>query len=150
MKKGRNRLRFGRLKSHGKRGEVQVEGLEGEIHSGLRHPQPHGLESRAPIESESYTAYQDSPDNGATLIIAGQAPITLSDGDTVIYNNAGVTVHLNGSTVEISANTDITGDLTATGNVSDSNATTATMAAMRALFNTHTHTAPLTPPTQQM
>jgi phage gp45-like len=98
----RNIFRLGRLKGHGSRGFVQTEGLDGEIHSSLRHPQSYGVESKPPVESETYTLYQEgNQDQGAVLVVAGQAPITLADGETVVYSSGGATVHCKGATIEL-------------------------------------------------
>jgi len=106
MSKSKNIFRFGRLKAHGDRGKVQVAGLSGEVHSSINNPQPHGIESKAPLESETFTVYQDgNPDQGATLIIAGKAPIVLDDGDTVVYSAGGATMHCEGANIKITGGT---------------------------------------------
>ena len=94
MNSNSNNFRFGRLKANGARGFVQTETLSGEVHSSVRHPQPHDIESKPPVGSETFSIYQGgNPDNGAVLIVAGQAPVTLSDGETVTYSSGGATVH---------------------------------------------------------
>jgi phage gp45-like len=99
----KNIFRFGRLKNNETGDLVQVEHLNGEVHSSLKHPQSHGVESKPPAGSETYTVFQDgNPEQGAVLIIAGRAPITLSDGETVVYSSGGATVHCTASgTIEL-------------------------------------------------
>ena len=149
--KGRitNLFKFGRIKHHGTGGRVQVEELAGEVHSEIEHPQEHGFASKAPIGSKTYSAYRGgNQDSGAVLIIAGQAPITLAEGDSIMYSAGGATIHCTGSNIEIVGGTiDITGDLDVSGAVSDTNVTTPTMLQMRELFNNHIHTDILTNPT---
>jgi phage gp45-like len=105
MNNNSNNFRFGRLKANGARGHVQTETLAGEVHSNIRHPQSHGFESKPTPESETYSIYQGgNPDSGAVLIVAGKAPITLSEGDSVVYSAGGATVHCKDGKVELNGN----------------------------------------------
>ena len=98
----KNLFKFGRLKSHGANGKVQVEQLTGEIHSDLDHPQEHGFASKAPTESSTWSAYRDgNQESGAVLIIGGSAPINIAEGDTVVYSAGGATVHCTGGKIEL-------------------------------------------------
>lgn len=139
MSRLKNIFRFGRLKGHGSRGLVQTEGLDGEIHSSLKHPQSFGTESKAPVGSETYTFYQDgNQDNGAVLIVAGQAPITLDEGDTVIYSSGGATVHCTGAKIELNGS--------AFGGLIKIDTLTTQLNALVSSFNTHTHPGVAGPP----
>jgi phage gp45-like len=133
MKKRLNNLfKFGRLKSHGSRGKVQAEQLSGEIHSDLEHPQAHGFESKAPTGSQTYSAYRGgNQESGAVLIIAGQAPIEVAEGDTVMYSAGGATVHCTGGKIELSG--------TAFGGLIKINDLTTKLNLLIADYNLHTH-----------
>lgn len=73
--------------------------------------------------------------------------VALEDGEVVLYSDEGDKIHFKrGRKLEITAGTSITinspeakinGDLTVTGNVSDGS---GSMAAMRTIYNSHTHT----------
>lgn len=150
MKKLSSIFRLGRLKNSS--GDtVQVEQLNGEVHSSLKHPQSFGVESLPPAGSETYSVYQDgNPDQGAVLIVAGRGPVTLAEGDTVVYNASGVKVHMNGSTIRIDG-----GKIELNGNANGglieiANLTTKINALVTA-YNAHQHipagSTPTTPGT---
>jgi phage gp45-like len=133
MKKRLNNLfKFGRLKAHGSGGNVQVEQLSGEIHSDLEHPQEFGYASRAPTGSQTYSAYRGgNQESGAVLIIAGQAPINIAEGDTVMYSAGGATIHCTGAKIELS------GD--AFGGLIKINDLTTKLNGLITSYNAHTH-----------
>jgi len=142
MRRLKNILHFGRLTAHGATGLVQTETHSGEVATDVRNPQAHGFASKAPIGSEVYTVYQGgNKDNGATLIVAGNSPVALAEGDTVVYNVAGIKMHLNGSKITITGATELTctGDIVSDTDVADQNATTPSIQDMRDLFDSHTH-----------
>ena len=142
----KNIFSFGRKTNDGSSDRIQVQNHSGEVHSEIKHPQQHGFASRGPIGSETYTIYQDgNQENGAVLIVAGSAPVSLSSGDSVVYNTAGVAVHLNGAKVTITGAT----ELTCSGDIADPNTTTPSMQDMRDLFDSHTHNSG-PPPDQKM
>jgi phage gp45-like len=132
MNNNSNNFRFGRLKANGARGHVQTETLAGEVHSNIRHPQSHGFESKPTPESETYSIYQGgNPDSGAVLIVAGKAPITLSEGDSVVYSAGGATVHCKDGKIELN------GD--AFGGLMKINDFTTLLNAFVTAFNGHSH-----------
>ena len=127
-----NLFKFGRIKAHGSRSKVQVEQLSGEIHSDIEHPQEFGFESKAPIGSKTYSAYRGgNQESGAVLIIAGQAPINIADGDSIMYSAGGATVHCIGGKIEISG--------TAFGGLIKITDLTIKLNAFIASFNGHSH-----------
>jgi phage gp45-like len=133
MKKRLNNLfKFGRLKAHDLGGNVQVEQLSGEIHSDLEHPQEFGFASKAPTESQTYSAYRGgNQESGAVLIIAGRAPIEIAEGDTVMYSAGGATIHCTGAKIELS------GD--AFGGLIKINDLTTKLNLLAQEFDTHQH-----------
>jgi phage gp45-like len=141
MNSDKNNFRFGRLKANGSRGFVQTETLSGEVHSSVRNPQPHGFESLPPVGSETYSVYQGgNPDNGAVLTVAGQAPVTLSEGESVVYSSAGATVYCKeDGSIAIDAVSEVTLNGDTFGGLIKINDLTAKVNALIAELRAHYH-----------
>ena len=127
-------------------GTLTAQQLSGEVHSKLPHPQEAGFASKH-TAGKTHTIYNGgNRDNGTVLILESNAPPTLADGETAIYSQGGILIKLTaGGLVTITGAT----ALNVTGNVSDLQGTAQTMAAMRLVFNSHTHGGGVAP-TQQM
>lgn len=147
----RNLINLGKM-VFGSDGEYQFEIQTGEVISKIRFMQNFGFVSAPPIGSTSLLAARaGSKDASVAIVIENRAgAVSLAEGETVVYNNSGVTIHLKaGGEVEIKG-----ADLVvAEGDVSDQGLVTPSMQDMRDLYNTHTHvvTGSVTAvPTQQM
>ena len=129
-RKLKNLFSFGRLSGHGS--GVQTSLQSGETISGIEHPQEHGFASLAPIGSNTYTFFQDgNRDNGAVILVAGSSPLSLSTGDSVVYNAAGAFVHMEGGAIHIN------GD--AFGGLVKIDELTTKLNLLVASFNAHSH-----------
>ncbi len=150
MRVMRNSFSTGRLTAYGSTvGEVQTSLQSGEVVSELEHPQEWGFSSKSPLGQKTYSFFQaGSRDNGACLIVAGECPVDLAVGESCVYNQAGITVHLKSDgVIEITGAT----ALEVSGDVQDAGTITPTMQDMRDKFNIHTHSGGTVPaPDQQM
>jgi phage baseplate assembly protein V len=134
----RNILNLAKLLT-GANGEYQFSIQTGETVSRVRFMQNFGMVSEPPKNSTALLAARGgAKDASVALVVENRdGAVTLAEGETVVYNNSGVTVHLKkDGTVEIKgANLEVT-----EGYVQDDNTTgTETMQKMRDLYNTHTH-----------
>lgn len=145
---------------------VQLQLRKDETASDVEHPQEFGFSSNCPAGSEALAMFlMGDRDHGVSLLQFHRTKRKkdLLQGESAVYNDHGCTIHLkSGAIVQLTAATQfefisallsLTGNLTTGGNitsqgnvtavgeVSDSNATTPTMAQMRALFNDHKHSS---------
>lgn len=133
----RNIVNLGKLIT-GSAGEYQFSIQTDEIISKVRFVQNFGFVSEPPKESTAILAARAGAKDAATAIVIENrdGAVSLAEGETVVYNNHGVAIHLKaGGDVEITgANLTVSA-----GDVSDQGATTPAMQDMRNLYNTHTH-----------
>ena len=78
--------------------------------------------------------------NDVAIVAGGGLTGGMDKNQTQVKISEGGTIEITGATA-----VNVNGDVTATGNVSDSNATTPTMANIRTVFNSHTHGGGATP-----
>lgn len=144
--------------------EMQLKLLHGEVRSEVEYPQGYGLAVHVPKESEVIAGFfGGSREHGVVLTAfdPNSRPQGLSEGEVMLYNNAGTQVYLkqDGSVllkadavtidanVTIKASVVIEGDLSVTGNVSDSK---GSLEEIRAIYNQHVHRPDDPPPTPPM
>lgn len=140
-------------------GNWKVTLLDDETISNVHYAQPFGLKTRPPVGSNGVLLSRGGAKSGGLLIVLEDdsgAP-SLSEGESSVFNAHGATILLktdgsievDGGDFKIKGGNCIieAGDLDASGDVSDNNATTPTMALMRATFNAHVHTGNLGNPT---
>lgn len=143
-----------------KSGSWKVTLLDGETMSNIPYAQPFGMKTRPPVNSKGVLLSRGGQKSGGFLIVLEDdsgAP-ALADGETSFFNNHGATIHLkadgsievDGGDFKIKGGNCVieAGDLDASGDVTDNSGTPApTMALMRTVFNSHTHTGNLGNPT---
>lgn len=125
---------------------AQVTVQAGEVRAAERF-QDYGVSS-VPLDGAEAIVLFVGGDRGSPVVIRTDdrrhRPTNLAPGEVVIYTDEGARVHLKrGRLVEITAEVvkvngrvEVSGDVTAGGNVSDG---TRSLAADRALYNAHTH-----------
>lgn len=166
------------IQNAGKTQRVQIRFAPDETISDIERFEQYGL-ATYPLAAtaEALTAFLNG-NRGQGIVIAIHdrelRPSYLIAGDVALYGpvdktvaqriwmRADGTISITAATINITATTlnivgivPIVGTLTVTGDVSDMNPTTPTMADMRALFNAHVHTsaapgAPTSTPTTSM
>lgn len=146
-------------------GNWKVTLLDGETMSNIPYAQPFGFKTRPPVGSKGVLLSRGGQKSGGFLIVLEDdsgAP-TLAEGESALFNDHGATIHLKADgSIEVDGGDFVikggncvieAGDLTASGNVEadgdvqDGSITTPTMAMMRTVFNSHTHTGNLGNPT---
>ncbi len=148
----------------GEHQRLRVIALNGETISDIDWVQAYGLESVPLAGAEAIGVFPGgNRDNGVIVIVGDRRyrPQDIVSGEVAVYTDEdelsgghrvhlkrGQILHLIGklltgiftSSVTITVPTfTINGDLTVSGDVSDSSGTAQTMAAMRAAYNPHTH-----------
>jgi phage gp45-like len=147
-------------------GNWKVSLLDGEVMSNVQYAQPFGMKTRPPVGSKGVLLARGGQKSGGFLIVLEDdsgAP-DVAEGETAIFNDHGATIHLKadgsievdggdfvikgGNCVIEAGDLDASGDVSADGDVTDNSGTPApTMALMRTVFNSHTHTGNLGNPT---
>jgi len=121
--------------------------------SNVPYAQPFGMKTRPPVNSKGVLLSRGGQKSGGFLIVLeddAEAP-DVADGETAIFNNHGATIHLKtDGSIEVDGGDFVikggncvieSGDLDASGDVTDNSGTPApTMALMRTIFNSHSHT----------
>jgi len=132
-------------------GKWKVSFLGSQAPTQVPHLQNFGFKSRPGSGKNAVMISRDGNPNAGIIIAIedDEGAPGLAEGEVAVYNSHGAVIHLKASgNIEIDGgdvvikggNLEITtGDATASGDVSDSNATTPTMISIRTLFNAHTH-----------
>lgn len=148
----------------GEHQRLRLIALNAETISKIERIQDYGFESYPHEDSEAVGIFiGGNRDNGVVIVVGDRRyrPQDLSQGEAALYTDEdqlsgghriqlkrGQIIHLLGkivtgiitSSVTITVPTfTVNGDMTATGDISDSAATTPTMAQMRTAYNAHTH-----------
>lgn len=139
-------------------GAWKVTLFDGQTLADVPYMQNFGFHSSAPTGAKGLLLSRGGEKSAGILVVLeddSNAP-SLSEGEVAVFNDHGAVIKLkaDGNTEIVSGDLTVTtGDITASGDVSDSNATTPTMISIRTTYNTHTHPvsgAVTLPPTQPM
>lgn len=139
---------FGFIKRQGE--PLQVTGLSDELIDNVRLMQHVGFASDLPVDSQVVMLPMGGRSTNMVIIASGDAPIvvTANEGETVIYDQFGHEIRLGKDGVSIKGDLQVTGDIIATGQVSDNQ---GSMTEIRSIYNTHNHSNDgASPPSKQM
>lgn len=141
-----------------KRGQsVQATGLAGQVLDPVERFEEFGFTSNPPLGTEHVTLCLRG-DRSHPIMVGTlrreDRPRECAEGEACIYAVAGGTVVaivrvkvdgtvlVRGDKLQVEGDVEVTGSLLVAGDVSDQSGTAMTMAAMRLIFNAHTHSDP--------
>lgn len=151
--------------------EVQLRALAGETLGGVEHFQHYGFTSVPHAGAEGVLVCVGGSRDHGLLIATGDRRYRLTGlagGEVALHDDIGQVVHLKRNEIEIvsaahiqitapvvsiTGNLEVTGAITATGDITDNTGGSgASMAASRTIFNAHVHpenggAGPTSPPT---
>lgn len=138
--------------------------LQGEYLIDIEKLEQYGFSSQPLPGAETFTLFMGGNRDMGISICAHDSryrPTYMASSEVCLYTSRDKTIPHRillkaDGTIQIYGTTlNVTGDVTASGDVSDSSGTAQTMAAMRTIFNAHVHTCaapgnPSSPPTTSM
>jgi phage baseplate assembly protein V len=113
---------------------LQIQGVAGEVLDRVPMLTPFGVATRPPIGSRALLLALGGDRAQLVVVSAGHKDYrgpSLAEGELALHSVGGTVLH-----VKNDGSVHVTGDVTASGDVSDS---VGTLAALRTAFNVHTH-----------